>query len=265
MNDDITTEFQAPPPEKIEPPEQAEMSEPATIFNVFLEPGRVFEDLRKKPRFIIGGLIIAILVTGYAFGLRAKFGEDGIRRFALEQLDKNPRTADLTKEQKENAIDLQLKIGGYVRYAIPIFVFVTMLLGGLLYWLAAKAFGGDGGFLNNVSVFIYSGIPPAVVSMIANFLVLYFKSTDEIDLATSQSSVIHANPAMFMDGKAMPLLATLVGTLDLFTIWGWILAAIGLRKVNKLKSGSAWAIVFIFAFVGVIFRLVGAYFSGNAN
>ena len=64
----------------------------------------------------------------------------------------------------------------------------------------------------------------------------------------------------------MPVLTTVLATFDLFTIWGWILAAIGLRITNRLSSGSAWAIVLIFALIGS--RVKGYWlpvFSGNPS
>jgi len=43
MEEQNSSEWQAPPPpEKIEANEQAEMSEPATLGNIFFEPGRTF-------------------------------------------------------------------------------------------------------------------------------------------------------------------------------------------------------------------------------
>ena len=101
--------------------------------------------------------------------------------------------------------------------------------------------------------------------MIANFLVLILKSADEIDLTASQRGVIHANPGFLLNGKEMPVLTTIVSTLDLFMIWGWILAAIGLRITNRLSSGSAWAAVIIIALVGVLFRVMTAFISGNPS
>ena len=243
-----------------DPPEMSELS---TVVNVFFEPGRVFEDLKRKPRFIIGSIIIALLVTAYTFGLISKVGEAGIRRAVIEQIEKNPQTVSMSQEQKNSAVEMNLTIQKYTRYAIPVFVFISLLLGGLFYFLAAKAFGGTGGFLHGLSVWVYSSIPPTVIAMIANFIVLMFKSADEIDLTASQRGVIHANPGILLDGKSMPVLTTIVSTLDLFMIWGWILAAIGLRITNRLSSGSSWAVVIIVALVGVLFRVIGAFFSGN--
>lgn len=256
-------EMQAPPPPVVTEREQPEMSEAATLGNIFFEPGRTFEDLRRKPRFILATVIICILTTAWAFALYYKVGDAGVRQFMTEQIDKSPQTASMTSQQKSDAVDMQMKIGTGARFGWPIIMVVILLIGGALYWLAGKAFGGTGSFLHGVSVFVYSSLPPTVVAMIANFIVIAFKSVDDIDFAASQRGVIHANPAILLDGKSSPVLATLVGTLDLFMIWGWVLAAIGLRITNKISSASAWAIVLIFALIGIMLRVVGAFFSGN--
>jgi hypothetical protein len=261
-----SAEFEPPPPPSTpeEPREEAQMSEAATLGNIFLEPENTFKDLRRKPRFIIAGIIIALLVTAYTFGVRMKIGEAGLRSFVSEQIDKSPQGDSLSKEQKANAVDLQMKISNYSSYAIPVFVFISFLIGGLLYWAGAKAFGGTGTFTQNLSVWIYSGFPPAVVGMIANFIVLALKSADDIDLATSQRGLLHANLG-FLVGKEHAVISTLLSTFDVFAIWGWILAAIGLRTVNKMSKASAWTLILLITLIGLGFRLVGALLSGNPS
>lgn len=264
MENQNAAEWQAPPPpEAIPQQDMPQMSEATTLGSIFFEPGRTFEDLKRKPRFLMAGIIIALLVTAYGFGLYYKVGDAGMRRFIIEQIDKSPQTQGMSAEQKTGAVDMQMTIQTVVRFILPVFVFVSFLIGGLLYWAGAKAFGGTGGFLHGLSVWVYSSLPPTVIAMIANFIILAFKSVDEIDIAASQRGVVHANPGIFLDGKASPVLTTLVGTLDLFFIWGWILAAIGLRITNKISSGSAWAIVIMLALIGTVLRVIGAFFSGN--
>jgi hypothetical protein len=264
MENPESAESQPPPPPPPDTPrEQAQMSELATIGNIFFEPGRTFEDLRRKPRFLMATVIIALLVTAYQFALYYKVGEKGVREFVVEQLDKSGRVDSMDAEQKSKMVDIQMTVAKVTRYAMPIFVAIALLIGGLLYWAAAKAFGGDGGFLHGWSVWVYSSLPPTVVAMVANFLVLALKPVNEIDIATSQRGVLHANPSFFIDGKASPVLATLLSTFDLFAIWGWVLAAIGLRITNRLSSGSAWAIVIMFTLIFLAIRVVLALVGGN--
>lgn len=263
-------EWEAPPqPENTEVEEEEnapQMSEPATLANIFFEPGRTFEALRAKPRFIMAGLIIIVLTMTFQILFVQKLGEERIKRFTIEQLDKNAQIQAMKPEDKERIVQQQTTIGGYIRnFGIPIIMIIVFLIGGLAYWLGTNAMGGSSTFLRGLSTWIYSSFPPAVVSMVANILVLFLKSPDEIDLADSQRGLVHANPTLFFDGKSMPVLTTLVSLIDVFFIWGLILAVIGLRKTGKISSGAAWAIVLILALVGVAFRVFFAFMSGNPS
>ncbi len=265
MNEEENNEWQAPPPpEKIEAEitEPPQMSEAATLVNIFIEPGKTFEDLRRKPRFILAGLLMMILAAGYFFALQQKVGEENIRRESVQQLEKTAQYATMTPEQKKQSIDLQMTIQKALSFALPIIILIVFLLGGLFYWLGIKVMGGSARYTQALSVFIYSSFPPAIVSSFANFIILMLKSPDDINFVSAQRGLIRANPTMFFDGKDIPVLATLLSTIDLFAIWGLILAAIGLHKVGKISKGSAWAIVLIITLIGITWRVVQAFFSG---
>lgn len=256
-------EWQEPPlPEEIKAEtEQPQMSEGATLGNIFIEPGRTFEDLRRKPRFLLAGLIIIIAVTAFNALFIQKVGYE---RLVRERLESNERIQQMPADQKEKLIEQQsgtiAKTIGYI--APPIVFIVIFLIGGLLYWLGANAMGGNARFLHGLSVWVYSSLPPTVLFILANLLVLMLKSVDEIDLSTAQSGLVQANPSMFINAKEMPALAAALSAFDLFAIWGWVLAAIGLQKVAKISSGAAWAIVLILGLVGVAIKVVMALIFG---
>lgn len=265
VDEESSNEWEAPPPpEKIEEPEPPQMSEAGMLASIFFEPGKTFEDLRRKPRFILALLILIILATAFSYTFYYKVGEANFRKFIVAQIEKNPRTQGLDADKKKDAVELNLTIGKVVRYTLPVIILIVVAIGGLIYWLAGKAFGGTGGYFHGVAVWVYASFPPLVLGTIANFIILFLKHVDDIDIGTgSQRGLVNANPSFLIDGKSMPVLATLVGTLDLFMIWGWVLAAIGLRIVNRISSGSAWAIVIILALLQVAFRVLGAVMSGN--
>jgi hypothetical protein len=74
--------------------------------------------------------------------------------------------------------------------------------------------------------------------------------------------LIKANPTLFFSGKDMPVLTTLLSTIDVFVIWGLVLAAIGLHKIGKISKGSAWAIVLIVTLFGLTARVLISFFQG---
>lgn len=256
-------DWQEPPlPEKIkvneEPPQ---MSEVASLGNIFFEPGRTFEDMRRKPRFILAGLLIVIFVGAFQILLIEKIGFEKMMR---QQIESSPRTEQLSKEEKEKIIQQQSSpIVKWITYAAtPLIVIIFTLLGGLLYWLGANAMGGSARFLHGLSAWVYSGFPPTVLFMIANIIVLFLKSADDIDIIASRNGLVQANPGFFIDGKAHPVLAALGSGFDLFAIFGWILAAIGLQKIAKISSGASWAIVLIIGLIGITARVIAASFFG---
>lgn len=261
---ETSQEWQAPPPpEKITAPtsETTQMSEVGTIGSIFIEPGKTFEDLRRKPRFILGALIIVILFSAFQILFVEKIGLENIVRSRIES---SSRTADMTKDQKDAIVQQQAgPIAKYITYgATPIVMIIVFVIGGLLYWLGTNAMGGSSSFLRGLSVWIYSSLPVTVLFTFSNLLVLFLKNPDDIDIGRAQQGLIQANPGFFIDGKAQPVLAALAGSLDLFAIIGWIFAAIGLQKVGKISSGAAWALVLVFALIGVTFKVVAALVFG---
>jgi Yip1 domain len=242
---------------------QPTMSEPATLANIFFEPGRTFESLRIKPKFILGTLIILILMSAFQTFFIEKVGFENIVK---AQISSNPMMDDMEPAKKKEIIDQQASpvMRTVSSASLPVVMIIFFLIGGLIYWLAGNAMGGSMTFLRGISTWIYSSLPPTVVSLIANMIVLAFKSVDDIDILASQRGVIQANPAMFFDGKTMPVLTTLISSIDLFQIWGIVLAAIGLKVVGKISTGSAWGIVLILSLIGIAFRVVGALLFGAA-
>lgn len=262
MTEQNSPEWQAPPPpEPPAPVEQPEMSEVSTLGNIFIEPGRTFDDLRRKPRFIAATLIMVVLITAFSFGVYYKVGDAGMREFAAQQMDKqNP---NMTKEQREQSLDIGMAIGTVVRFALPVILIIFFLIGGLIYWVGSKAFGGSGGFLQAFSTWIYGSFPPAVVSMVGNFIALALKNPEDIDIAQAQSqgSILPSSLAALIDIKASPMIGAFLSMFDLFLIWGWILGIIGLQRTMRLSSGSAIAITIILIVVQLLFKLAGAAFQ----
>jgi len=202
-NEPNQAEWQAPPlPEQIlKEDEQPRMSEAATLGNIFVSPGETFTDLRRKPRFLLALLLMMIVTTAFQFLFVGKMGDERMRSAIVEQMEKNPQLQTLPAEQRQAAVDRGLKIGNFVRYLIPVFLIIGVAIGALVYWGAGKAMGGDGSFKHAVSAFVYSSLPPTIVAMLANILILFLKSADDIDIGMSQRGLLHANPSCFIDRK----------------------------------------------------------------
>jgi Yip1 domain len=242
---------------------QPTMSEPATLANIFFEPGRTFESLRIKPKFILGTIIILLLLSAFQTFYIQKVGFENLVK---AQINSNPMMDDMDPAKKKEIIDQQTSpvmrtVSGA---SLPIIMIIVFLIGGLIYWLAGNAMGGSMTFLRGISTWIYSSLPPTFAWAVSNLIVLALKSADDIDILSGQRGLIQANPTVFFDTSKMPVLATLLGSIDLFQIWGIVLAAIGLKIVGKISSGSAWGIVIVLWLVGLTVKVIASTLFGAA-
>ncbi len=245
----------APPPPTFEftPKPTVEMSTAGTLTGIFFEPGEVFESLRTRPRFLVAGiilLVLTILVTAVLF-MRVDMGA-----FIREQMDKSRFSAQQTEQQKELGVKIR-KIA--FEAGLPASVPVIIAAGAALYLLGVMAFGGTISYSRSVAVWVYSSLPPAVLGTLVAVLVLFLKAADTID----PEHLLITNPGAFMGPDTSKVVTAFLSQFDVLRFYGLFLAAIGLRKVAKLSSGSAWGIVIGFWLIGAIFKIAGALISGG--
>jgi len=250
---DPNQEFQPPPPftPKPEPP-AVEMSTPATLTGIFFEPGRVFDALRARPRFLIAGLVLLILTIGVTATVYKRIDMD---QYIRDKMEKSPRAASQTPEQKEMGV----KIGKMFGFAIPVFVPIGIAVGAALYLLGVMAFGGSIGYKKAVTVWVYSSLPPGVLGSIVAVLVLFLKAPDQID----PEHLLITNPGAFMGPDSSPVLVAVLSQFDLLRFYGLFLAAIGLRKLANLSSGSAWGVVLGFYLIRALLAICSAAIFGG--
>jgi Yip1 domain len=253
---DPNQQWQPPPPPELADTLDAGgpvMSTPETLSGIFFEPARVFESFRSRPKFLVAGLILLVLtiaITGLLY-TRMDMGQ-----YIRDKMEKNPRNASQTEAQKEMGVKIG-KIAGAV--IIPVSVPVTIAAGAALYLLGVMAFGGSLGYKKSLAVWTYSSFPPAILGTLVAVLVLFLKSPDDLD----PERILVTNPGAFMSSESSPVLVALLSQFDLLRFYGLFLAAIGLKKVAKISSGSAWAIVLGFFLIRAILGVASAAIFGG--
>ncbi|HEY3104599.1 MAG TPA: Yip1 family protein, partial [Pyrinomonadaceae bacterium] len=176
--------------------------------------------------------------------------------YIRQKMEQNPRNANQTEEQKEMGVKIG-KIAGAV--GIPVSVPITIAAGAALYLLGVMAFGGSIGYKQSLAVWTYSSFPPAILGTIIAVLVLFLKAADTID----PEHLLVTNPGAFMGTGSSPVVVAVLSQFDVLRFYGLFLAAIGLRKVAKISSGSAWGIVIGFFLIRAILGISAAAIFGG--
>ncbi|MGH9900524.1 MAG: YIP1 family protein [Pyrinomonadaceae bacterium] len=238
------------------------MTTPETLTGIFFEPERTFETLKARPRFLVAGLITVVVFMIFYVAFVQYLGPETIAEAQIRA-----RNPDITQEQLSQALAMQSSpVVQAITYAsFPVVFAIIFAAGAGLYLLGTMAMAKSMTYKQALAVWVYSSMPPTVVFVLVNILLLFLKAKDDIDptAINSNSGLARANLSLLVNSKEQPVLAALLGSFDLFAFYGLFLAALGLRKVGRLSSGSAWGIVIAIWLVGVIIRVsMAAAFGG---
>ena len=245
-------------------PAAPSMSTPETLTGIFFEPERTFEALRARPRFLIAALVTLAAFMAFFFLFIQRMGLEEIAR--AQMLARNP---DMTAEQLSQGMRAMANpVVRVLVYLQPLIgLLIVIAAGAGLYLLGTMAMAKTMSYRQALSVWVYSSLPPTVLLMILNIIILFLRPPEgnsAIAQAVSRG-LVQANPSLLVNASEHPVLATALAALDLFAFYGLFLAALGLRKVARLSSGSAWAIVLTIWLIGVALRIALATAFGSAS
>ncbi|MBL8295935.1 MAG: YIP1 family protein [Bryobacterales bacterium] len=206
------------------------MGETGRLVNVFLDPKAAFADIAVRPRpWVPLAIVIAIAMVFLAcFSQRV-----GWERYLRQKAETTPQFQELPSEQRERAIQMQLKFVPYASYAGPVVGFtgiVVIVAGAVL--LMVKLMGGMVAFKQMFSITAYAFLPGAL-ERLAAIGVLFLKSPDDFDL--ENPTVLNLG-AILDPTTSAKWVISLASSVDVFAIWTAILIAVGITVTAKRTS-----------------------------
>lgn len=234
---------------------QAAISPFGRIIGVFFSPKATFADVVRKPSWVFP----VVLLTVFSIGATAVFNQRvNWREFISQQMEKNPRTANLSAEQREQQIEAGAKFTPPFIYAVGVcFPILFVVMTTLAMWGAFNLIGGaNTNFAKSFAITSHAALTGVVSSMLL-ILVLYLKPYGTIDVENPLATNIGA----LMPEDTAKWLMTLGKSIDVFTFWTLILLAIGFAATNpkKLSGGKAFSIAFSVWAAYVIVRVGWAF------
>ena len=210
------------------------------ITGVFFKPKETFASIAERPSWMVPLVLMIVLATAVSVLLSTKMNWNEYIRHKAEE---NPRFAQLSEEQKDQALAGQIKFWSNFSYAVGVVALpVSALIFSLLYWGAFNLLSGAGlRYGQAFGITTHAFLPTAVSSILA-MIILPLKSYGDVD---PENIVATTLKAYLPEGAPKPLLA-LGSSLELFWIWFLVLVAIGFAAANpkKIKAGASFGIVF---------------------
>ena len=231
-----------------------ELSKADAMAGVFTAPGETFETIASTPRknyWIIPVLISIVvgLISTFLFmqdeELIAKTMEKQKQKMQ-EQFDKNIKEGKMTQEDADKAMSsmdpkgMFFKLIGYGGSVIGPFIILLIL--SVIYLIALKILKAEFDFFNVMNVVGLAMLIVAVGNLLAIVISVLKGEMSSVGLGLILSAETVGDK-----------IHSLLNKLDVFSIWFYVIVAIGLSKIARIDMIRSSSIVFgIYIFYAVI-------------
>ncbi|HKN24034.1 MAG TPA: YIP1 family protein [Candidatus Acidoferrum sp.] len=234
----MATEPMPAPAPVVEP--EAKISPFGRIIGVLFSPKSTFEDIARKPSWILPVVISTILGIVATVSLNQRMNW---RQYLSEQFEKNPQTAQLSPDQKEKQLDISVKVTTYVVYVAGILgsILFAVIVAGVMMLAYNLLAGAHATFSQSLAIVSHT-LMVGLVSTPIFLLVVFLRDKGSID----PNNPVATNLGAFLPEESAKWLMTLCKSIDIFTIWTLVLIAIGFATLNpkKLKGAKSYIIAF---------------------
>ena len=231
---------------------QAAISPVGRIIGAFFSPKSTFEDIVRKPNWLVPVALIVVMSLVAIIALNSHFNW---RDYISQQIEKSPRAAQLSAEAKEKQVEVSAKISPIVAYVFGLLIPVCgILVIALVLWGAFSIMTGVGtNYKTALAIVSHAVVPASVISTILFVTVLFLKPVGIFDL----DNPVATNVAALLSDDASKWLVALCKNIDLLELWKLVLLSIGFAAVSprKLQGGKAFSIVFGVFLVYLVLRV----------
>jgi len=236
------------PPLETEP---KPMNEFSRIVGIFFEPQKTFADIAERPRWLVPLLLVILSGMAYIYVFGAHVGW---APYMHRLMDNNAQMQRIPDEQRQRVFDLQVRfasVGGVVNVAIGT-VLMYLVGGGIAMGIIKGLLGVPIRFKQAFCVFCYAALPLLIYRALS-IAVVFLKNPEDVDPINPFMS----NFGALMDpDKSSKFLSSFATSLDVFSIWVLLLAAVGLKAAGGKRlsfGGALFAVVLPWA-VWVLLR-----------
>lgn len=218
------------------------------ILWVFTSPGKLMASLAEKPR-VLFWFIAGILAIDVLYLVRLPLYKDFLRESTLKSSEyMESLGVVMTPEMVEASLPNAMVTG---LISTPITLAVVYLFITLVFFAILKLMGGQGKFKAYLSVLVHANIISVLYTLL--LIPISFISGSLHQGAAPLTSLA----ALVSQDTTNTLLYGVLASLDIFSIWYYVVLAIGLTAVSKLKKNYVYYVVAGIFIVSMIIGIIG--------
>ncbi len=218
------------------------------LVGTFFSPGATFRSIAARPGFVAPLILWTVISLALYAAMAPKFDYDRMTRSSLEK-----KGQTIPEERIQAIVATQKKIAPVIGMVIFALVpTIATLVVALVFWASFKAFGWDLTFRQGVGVTAHAFLPSVVGTLLLVPVVIQRESIDPQGIP----DLLRSNLGFLVDTASSPALHSLLGSIDVFSIWTLILLTIGFAAAGRTSRKAA---------AGVVFTIWALYVLGKAG
>lgn len=216
----------------------------------FTSPLRVFEDVARRPTFVLALVLLSLVAMASAAVTLAKVDSTSAIRAAMA---KQP---NMSEEQVDKAVETMGKLKWIGLGIAPIAAPAAMAIIATIFWLGAKLLGSGEGWPAVFSGVLHASFPAAVTSSAMIALVMLSRGTIPAEHA---DHLLKSSIGSLMPESVPKAVVALLDAVDVFSIWTAVLLTLAVAVTARLKVrraamlvGGSWAVWIVLKVAGAL-------------
>jgi hypothetical protein len=229
--------------------DQQKLNAMQRIIGVFFSPRPTFEDIDRKPAWVIPLVIIMAVVIGFTIVTMPITMPDQMEKQREKMLERG-----MDDDQIDQILTTQEKVGKYIG---PVMAAITtaiiLLIFSLVVWFIGNiVLGGKTTFKTMFSVYLYSSL----IGMLGMLLSLPL-------IIQKQTANVHFSLALLLpEEQSKTILYNVLKAFGVFSIWQYVVLAIGFAVIYKFSmKKSAMTMVVLFLITVIVTVAVSQLFG----
>jgi hypothetical protein len=215
------------------------------LLGVLVAPGKTFRSIAERPTWVVPLLLLLALGTAAAYMMQQRVDQEELVRHQVSQFGME----DISDDQVQQMVERNEKMGPVTLLVGPIMTAVIFFIVALVFWVAFKMLGSEMDYRSSLATSVH-GLLPSAISLLLTLLILLGRNAVTPEEVMSGGILTSSAAALAPD--ASPVVRSLLGSLDVFSIWSLILLVIGYRVVAKVSTKAAAITVIVLWLVYVL-------------
>lgn len=212
------------------------------VIGALISPEKTFRSIAERPTWVVPLLLLVLLGAGYSWIAQQRVDPGELIKHQMEMFG-----IDLSKEQLEEIESQATAEKSQLRQILELLggalgIAAFYLIVAALFLVVFRLAGSEIDFRRSLAVIVHGLLPLGLVAGLLNIVLALSRAEITPEEMTFGLLVSSLRPLAPEESR---VLASLLGSLDFFTIWSVVLLILGFRAVARVPTRTAATIVLI--------------------